>query len=353
MQTELHAGDQTKNGANAQDVNTCPNCGALMPSEMRFCRSCGCRLGEGVEEYTETVRFQERLHTAPRRKSRTASAAASGTSPTGVRDWGAVVAPGVAGQSARSLTCGLDLLKRKRRRHKRLPRWMMWVFIGLFITGITNGLFSRSDSHFRGRTSSSATANASSSFLGSHYKTANGGAFVQDIMPPGSAADRAGLLGGDVITSFDGKPVKSESDLSNLLTNTPVGKTVDVSFIRDGETKTVKLVTVSETENERLQNAFDDAPKGFLGVNDNFKRVQIPGTNLYGVQLNEVYKNRPGYLAGLRDGDIVIQFGETPIRTAEELNSRIDRAQPESTVKVIVMRGGERLEISVKMGEDD
>jgi serine protease Do len=228
---------------------------------------------------------------------------------------------------------------------------MMWVLISFFVIGITNGLFSRSNSRFRGR--GSATASAPNSYLGSHYKTANGGAFIQNIMPPGSAADKAGLIGGDVITSFDGNPVKSESDLTNFLTNTPVGKTVDVAFIRDGETRTVKLVTVSEKENERLQNAFDDMPKGFLGVNDNFKRVQIPGTSTYGVQINEVYKNRPGYIAGLRDGDIVIQFGDAPIRTPEEFNTRIDRAQPESTVKVIVMRGGERLEIPVKMGEDD
>ena len=29
-----------------------------MPTELRFCRNCGFRLGEGSAEYTETVRFQ-------------------------------------------------------------------------------------------------------------------------------------------------------------------------------------------------------------------------------------------------------------------------------------------------------
>src|SRR4030095_1922189 len=33
------------------------NCHSAMPSELRFCRNCGFRLGEGVAEYTETVRF--------------------------------------------------------------------------------------------------------------------------------------------------------------------------------------------------------------------------------------------------------------------------------------------------------
>src|SRR5258708_13698875 len=39
-------------------VTTCGNCHAPMPKELRFCRNCGFRLGEGSAEYTETVRFQ-------------------------------------------------------------------------------------------------------------------------------------------------------------------------------------------------------------------------------------------------------------------------------------------------------
>ena len=35
----------------------CSQCGSPMPLEMRFCRSCGNRLGEGPAEYTETVRL--------------------------------------------------------------------------------------------------------------------------------------------------------------------------------------------------------------------------------------------------------------------------------------------------------
>ena len=94
---------------------------------------------------------------------------------------------------------------------------------------------------------------------------------MRDVTPPSSAADKAGLLGGDLITSFDGKSVKSENELSSLLSNTPIGKTVDVTFIRDGETKTVKLTTVSESDNDNLREAFENMPKGFLGVDDNFQ----------------------------------------------------------------------------------
>lgn len=351
MQSEVHTDNQPASGAGAQDASNCPNCSALMPREMRFCRSCGCRLGEGVEEYTETVRFQNAPRTSRAGKSQTASATASATSPTGVKDWGAM-ARNARGQAVRSVTTGLNHWKLGRA-CKRVPRWMVWVFIPLFVIGITNGLFSRSNLRYRSRNGSAATSTAPDSYLGSHYKTAQGGAFIEDVTPPGSAADKAGLVGGDVITSFDGKPVKSESDLSNLLSQTPVGKTVDVTFTRDGETKTVKLTTISEKENSKLEDAFNDRPegKGFLGVDDDFKRVQVPNTNIYGVKV-EVNKNQPAYVAGLQDGDIIIQFDSAPIRTTEELNMRIDRALPQSTVTVVVMRGNERKEIPVKMGEE-
>jgi len=56
-------------------------------------------------------------------------------------------------------------------------------------------------------------------------------------------------------------------------------------------------------------------------------------------------------LAGVKDGDIVIEFAGIPIRTPEEFQSRALRAVPYSTIKMAVMRGDERLEIPVKMGK--
>ena len=56
-------------------------------------------------------------------------------------------------------------------------------------------------------------------------------------------------------------------------------------------------------------------------------------------------------MAGIKEGDIVIEFDGIPIRTPEEFLSRVRRAVPYSTIKVVVMRDGEQLEIPVKMGK--
>src|SRR5215216_3527570 len=41
----------------AENIVTCPSCGATLVGGLRFCRMCGYRLGEGVEEYVPTQRF--------------------------------------------------------------------------------------------------------------------------------------------------------------------------------------------------------------------------------------------------------------------------------------------------------
>lgn len=57
----------------------------------------------------------------------------------------------------------------------------------------------------------------------------------------GSPAEKAGLKGGDVITRMGEKNVKSIYDLTYLLENYNPGDEVEVSFLRNGEVKTVKV----------------------------------------------------------------------------------------------------------------
>jgi membrane-associated protease RseP (regulator of RpoE activity) len=319
-----------------------------MPREMRFCRACGCRLGEGIEEYTETVRFERAPETARNRKSRTPWAMPPMSTPFDRKEFKAM-ARRIHEQTVSSMTSGLGPRKLSGA-CKRVPRWMVWIIVPMMIAGMTGGFRSRMSSRSGGRSVASASAQIST--LGVDLKSAQGGAFIESVTTPGSAADKAGLVGGDVVTSFDGKAVKSESDLRNILASTPVGKTVEVVYLRDGETKTTRLTTLSEKENAGLSEAFGNRREGmgFLGVGSSFKRVQVPGMSIYGVKLDDVHENGPAYTAGLLDDDIVIEFDRAPIRTREELNNRIDRALPRSTVKVVVVRGIERLEIPVKMG---
>jgi membrane protease YdiL (CAAX protease family) len=56
----------------------------------------------------------------------------------------------------------------------------------------------------------------------------------------GSAADRAGLKVGDVVTTIDGQPVRESLELSRIIRRKKVGDHVTVEFIRDGKPERVE-----------------------------------------------------------------------------------------------------------------
>jgi len=232
---------------------------------------------------------------------------------------------------------------------------MSWMFLGLLIFFIAAAGFTAIIKPIRRNVNIEFAQPAPPrSYAGvNSFDTTDGGVTFDNVEPPASPADKAGLVGGDIITTFDGQAVHTDDEMMELLGRTPVGKTVDVVFIRDGETKNTKLTTVSKEEFEHLQSDFRSraAGRGQFGYEDDeAERVPIPGTKMFGVQLGEILPNRPADLAGIKQGDIVIEFDGIPIRTPEEFLSRVRRALPYSTVKLVVMRGQERLEIPVKMG---
>lgn len=72
------------------------------------------------------------------------------------------------------------------------------------------------------------------------------GAYVQQLVP-GSPADKAGILRGDIITKIDGKKLDSKSPLSALIAGKKVGDTVAITIYRDGKTQDIKTTLVSAT----------------------------------------------------------------------------------------------------------
>jgi serine protease Do len=71
------------------------------------------------------------------------------------------------------------------------------------------------------------------------------------LVEKGGPADKAGIVPGDVILKFDGKPVNTSADLARLVGSTKPGTTVTVDLWRKGAPMSVKL-TVAELKPERL-----------------------------------------------------------------------------------------------------
>ena len=290
---------------------TCSNCHSVMPAELRFCRNCGFRLGEGSAEDTGTMLL------------------GGGSRPSGAS--GPV----------------------KARSRRRKMGGMTWIFVGLLVFFVGAAAFTAIISPMKQHVGISQQVNKS--YAGTDgFENSDAGVTFGCVTPVGGPADKAGLVGGDVIVTWDGQRIENEDQIKDLMTRTPIGKTVDVVYMRDGETHNTKLTTISRDDVNRLNGAFEGRPegRGQFGYDDgDAELVEIPGTKIHGVRLDTVLQSRPADMAGIKKGDIVVEFDGVPIRAEDEFRMRVRRALPYSTVKVVVMRGDEKLEIPVKMGK--
>ncbi len=318
-------------------ITTCLNCRAAMPREMRFCRACGQRLGEGLAEYVETVRFDQSPRAAAHASQRVAAASEmpsqrETTTARHAKNFGARVADDVvhgtfkgveelfknlenafkqnqvklSAQTTRlpSFGCGTNAFrfnrpknetgKRTKKRGAHWLTWMsFWIVIGLFFTVFVN--LTPSDSRRRNHDSRATATQARESAAAVRQK----------------------------VTALREAALKMREEII-------------------ADTNGARSVTVS--------NGGD----GSLGLDDSdFALVAVPGTNLSGVSLGEVERNSPADLSGLREKDIVIEFDGAPISSMGDFNARIKSATPGKTVNAVVMRGAERLEIPVRVGQDD
>jgi len=294
----------------------CSNCHSTMPAELRFCRNCGFRLTGNMGGYTGGGQYPS----------------------TAVAD--STIAP-----------------KKKRR-----ISGMSWIFVGLLVFFVCAAAFTALITPLRKSSNIVQRTSVVKSYIGvDGFDTTDQGVIFNAITTPGGPADQAGLVGGDLILSFDGQPVQNEDQIEELMTKTPVGKTVDIEYVRDGQKKTAKLTTISMDENRRLTREFERRPEGraHFGYEDgDAERVQVPGTNTYGVRLGTILRSRPADLAGVKEGDIITAIDGVPIRTSDEFLMRVRRALPYSTVKLSIVRKGEnetdpveKLEIPVKLGK--
>ena len=242
---------------------------------------------------------------------------------------------------------------------KSKNRWrlggMTWIFLGLAALFIVGFLISTRRKH-RPPESRTQTQSVIETSLGvSEPANANdGGVTFFNVYPPDSPADKAGLVGGDILTACDGQALRNIDDLVNLLRQAPAGKKIELTYVRDGETRKASLNTISRDQFELLAESFERRSTGYgsLGFLDTETKVMsIAGKNVSGVKMGSLSTSGPAVLAGMQTGDVVIEFDGVPIRNRGEFLMRVRRAIPYSTVKVVVIRGTQQLEIPVKMGK--
>jgi serine protease Do len=186
------------------------------------------------------------------------------------------------------------------------------------------------------------------------------GVLVSSVLP-GSAAEKAGLKPGDIITQVGGKDIAIRHDeqvpeFNRLVLGLPIGTPVDISYEREGKTHRTSATTMPRGSAEGKEAEF----KGWGLTVQELTRLaaqELKREPYSGLLVTTV---RPGAAAAeakpaLQPGDILLDVAGKPVRTLPDLETVTaeqtkDRGKPHP-VLIGFERRKERLLTVVKLGE--
>ena len=162
------------------------------------------------------------------------------------------------------------------------------------------------------------------------------GALVAGVAP-GSAAERAGIKTGDIITSINGVAKKDPGELRYAIGLLHVGDKVEIGLLRDGKPRSVTAV-VAERADVETANAVD-INKGLEGAD----LTDAPEGG--GVLVKSLQDGSPAAQAGLRPNDLIVGVGRTPVTNTKTLR---EAAKGASVLILNIRRGSAALLIPIR-----
>ena len=171
------------------------------------------------------------------------------------------------------------------------------------------------------------------------------GALVANVVP-GSAAEKAGLKSGDVITAVDGVPVQVAGDVSGRVGLAKPGERLNLALWRD-KSRSELSVTLGRAEPERGEQAAA-AEGGTLGLAVRpLQRDELRSAGLdHGLLVEQV--SGPAQLAGVQRGDVLLALNGKPVQGIAQVRDAL-RAHPKH-VALLVMRDGQQIFVPVSLG---
>jgi serine protease Do len=174
-------------------------------------------------------------------------------------------------------------------------------------------------------------------------KAPDKGALVAEIQAD-SPAKKAGLRPGDIITSVDGKPVKGSRDVQADVLARRIGDKVDLAIWRDGKSEHVEMKTGELPAQEEEKSAPGEGStheKLGLGLENLTPEIRqqlnLP-SDTKGAVVAQVASGSASELAGVKQGDVIVEVDRKPVASAEEAVSLL-RARRAGAHLLRVRRG--------------
>jgi serine protease Do len=161
---------------------------------------------------------------------------------------------------------------------------------------------------------------------------------VEDDTP----ADEAGFRQGDVIVEYEGQEVSDVGDFRNRISLTEPGARRDITVIRDGKRRTLK-VTIGTLDDSKLLAAGGADTSEELGLVVQTLTPDLaqqfdaePGE---GVVVTGVKPGSIATMAGIRTGTIILQVDRQPVTDAAEFRRAVKKSSDDNRVLLLVSQG--------------
>ena len=211
------------------------------------------------------------------------------------------------------------------------------------------------------------------------------GAVVMEVVEDAPAAG-AGIETGDVVVEFDGERIRGARELTRVVRETPAGRTVTATVLRDGARVTMN-VTPGERPSpdwmarlqrfeipegdeplvwhedparlERLPDIVNGmvmslAGRGRLGIRGESVDGQLAeyfGVSA-GVLVRHVGEDTVAAAAGLRAGDVITGIDEEAVDDLGALRRRLSALDPDASFALSIVRNGTEMSLPAELEEE-
>ncbi|NYS30325.1 MULTISPECIES: serine endoprotease DegQ [unclassified Pantoea] len=160
------------------------------------------------------------------------------------------------------------------------------------------------------------------------------GAFVSEVLPQ-SAAQKAGVKSGDIITSINDKPITSFAELRVKVGTTPPGEQVKLGLLREGKPLTVTVTLEQSSQTTASAQLMSPALQGATLSDGQTK------TGDKGVKVDTLEKGTPAEQVGLQKDDVIIGVNRSRVQNIAELRKILEGKPPVLALNVV--RGDETI----------
>ena len=156
------------------------------------------------------------------------------------------------------------------------------------------------------------------------------GALINQVLDDSPAA-KAGLQRGDILLTFDGKPVRGVRELQLLVARTRAGQTVPLEILREGKKRQLD-VTIAERMETKIQAKV--SPK-----NQRSALGMTVEAGEGGVQVVDVDPQSPAAEGGVQPGDVILSLNRMATKDLTSFTEAVKAAGSEQNIVLLVQRG--------------